>query len=382
MATIAERAGVSKNAVSLALRGDPQIPARTRRRIETAARALGYVRNPVVAELMSELHRSGDPDYRRTLALLNAYRTRDAFRTHPTLPIYVRGVRRRAAFHGYGLNEFWLHDPELDGERLNRILRARGIRGAVVVGLMNENRLPARFAPTWEAHPCVVTGVRTHDPTLPFCSVDHHALVLEAVERTLGLGYRRPALVVDARIDELVERRFSAGMWVGQQALPARSRLPGFYDVEAAREDPRAFFRWLERHRPDVILTLYPRVARWVAEAGLRVPDDIGLVQLERRPGDGEWSGMDQHNDRTGEAAVDLLVAMLHRRESGRAAQPQATLIGGTWVAGTTVRLCQGAAEHAGEHGTELRGECLVGVGKPRDGRRGVQRRVRKTAEG
>ena len=33
----------------------------------------------------------------------------------------------------------------LDGPRLNTILRARGIRGVIVVGLMRENRLPAKL---------------------------------------------------------------------------------------------------------------------------------------------------------------------------------------------------------------------------------------------
>lgn len=338
MATIAARAGVSKNAVSLALRGDPQIPTKTRQRIERIARSLGYTKNPVVAELMSELHKAGHPGYRRTLALINAYRTPDAFRTHPTIPVYAEGARRRAAFHGYKLDEFWLHDPELDGERLDRILRARGIRGALVVGLMNENQLPARFASTWEAHACVVTGVRTHEPTLPFCCVDHHALVLEAMEHALALGYRRPALVVDARIDELVERRFSAGMWVGQQALPKPARLPGFYDVEAARADQRRFHAWLGRHQPDVLLTLYTAVRTWVEAVGLRVPEDIGLVQLERRQHGEDWAGMDQHNDLVGEAGIDRLVAMMHRRETGTSVQLRATLISGSWVPGATVR--------------------------------------------
>jgi transcriptional regulator with XRE-family HTH domain len=55
MADVAKAARVSKNAVSLALRGDPQISESTRRRIEEAAKKLGYRRNPVVGELMARL---------------------------------------------------------------------------------------------------------------------------------------------------------------------------------------------------------------------------------------------------------------------------------------------------------------------------------------
>ena len=338
MSTIARELGVSKNTVSLALRHDPQIPAATRERVQAAAKRLGYALNPVVSHLMAQLRQCHEGQPRHTLALLNANRDRDAFRSHPTLPAYVEGAKRRAAQQGYGVDVFWLHDPQLDGARLNRILRARGIRGVVVVGMMDENRLPERFAATWRQHACVVTGLRTHEPTLSFCCVDHHALVLQAVERVLALGYRRPGLVIDGKIDRLVEGRFSSGMWVGQQALPEKERVAPFYDVEAARTDATTFYGWLEREKPDVVFTLYNVVRRWVEARGLRVPRDLGLVQLERRSDPRDWAGMDQHNDQTGEAAVDMVVSLLHSQELGVPQFPRATLVGASWVDGATVR--------------------------------------------
>lgn len=339
MSTIAEEAGVSKNTVSLALRHDPQIPASTRTRIERIARRLGYVRHPVVAQLMVELRRGDPPEgARRTLALLNANLDRNAFTRHPTVPVYVAGCRRRAASLGYGLDTFWLHDPELDGERLNGILRARGIRGVVVTGLMKDNRLPERFGVTWATHAVAVTGVRTHEPTLSFCCVDHHALVIEAFQHAVTAGYRRPALVVDEHIDHLVEDRFSAGMHVAQAALPAKDRVRGFYRVEKARQDPALFRDWFERQRPDAIFTLYGVVRKWLSAMGREAPRDIGLVQLERRRGNLDWAGMDQHNDLTGEAAVDMVISQLHNNEIGVPSHPRATLISGSWTPGSTVK--------------------------------------------
>ena len=339
MTTIAEKAGVSKNTVSLALRHDPQIPLSTRKRIIRIAKSLGYTKNPVVAQLMTELRKAHPAGYRRTLAILNANQDRNAFTKHPTVPVYVDGCRRRATFHGYKLDEFWLHDRELNGERLDRILRARGIRGVLVVGLMKENQLPDRFASTWTKHACVVTGVRTRNPTLPFCCVDHHALVLQAFEQARLLGYKRPGLVVDEHIDRLVDGRFSSAMWSSQQTLPAEDRVPGFFEVEEARQDTRIFKKWLQSAKPDVIFTLYNVVQEWVEEAGMRVAEDIGLIQLERRRrGNESWAGMDQHNDLTGEAAIDMLVGMLHNNEIGQPPFPRATLIGGSWIPGSTVR--------------------------------------------
>jgi LacI family transcriptional regulator len=46
---------------------------------------------------------------------------------------------------------------------------------------------------------------------------------------------------------------------------------------------------------------------------------------------------MDQHNSIVGEAAVDMLVSMLHSGEPCPPPFPRATLIGGTWVDGKTV---------------------------------------------
>jgi LacI family transcriptional regulator len=347
MAQIAAELGVSKNTVSLAIRHDPQIPPYTRQRVIAAARRMGYTSNPVISHLMAELRKSKTGPSRHTLALLNAHSTRDAFRRHPTIPAYVEGCRRRAAAQGYGVDIFWLQDPELDGKRLNRILRARGIRGLIVVGTMDDNHLPDRFAQTWDRHACVVTGVRTHSPTLSFCCVDHHALVIEAVEQALRLGYRRPGLAIPRDIDQLVEGRFSSGMWIGQQELPPEQRLSPFYDVDRARTEPECFYAWLDREKPDVVFTLYNVIRRLVEGRGLRVPEDIGLIQLERRADEPDWAGMDQHNDLTGEAAVDMVISLLHNNEMGIPAFPRATLIEASWVPGRTVRKAVSGASQA-----------------------------------
>lgn len=342
MSTIAAKAGVSKNTVSLALRHDPQIPAATRGRIERIAAALGYVKSPVVAQLMTELRKAHPAGYRRTFALLNANLDSEAFTRHPTIPAYVEGCRRRAEALGYALDEFWLHDRELDGDRLRRILKARGIRGIIVVGLMRENRLPERFLDLWKEQAVVVTGVRTHGPTLSFACVDHHALVLEAMTQARRLGYRRPALVLAKEIDRLVEGRFSAGFWVGQGTLAARSRIPAYDEVESTRAEPGRFTTWLERYKPDVIFTLHTVVREWLKSAGRKVPEDVGLIQLELRRGCEEWAGMEQHNDLTGEAAVDMLVSSLHSDDPGPPVFPRATLIGASWRDGGTVRVMAG----------------------------------------
>src|SRR5438067_3179132 len=257
LSDIARKVGYSKNTVSLALRGDPQIPPPTRDRIRQTADALGYQPNAVVAHLMAQLRASQSPRFQAKLALVNANRDAGALRDHPTIPTYVEGCERRAARLGYGFDRFWLHDPAMRAETWIRVLRTRNIKGIILVGLMDQNRLPAHLRPVWENFPTVVTGVRTREPALSFSCVDHHHLVLTAFENALALGYSRPALVLDDVIDRLVERRFSAAFLGAQESLPQKRRIPAFRQLGAAWQNPKIFRTWLDRHEPDVLFTLY-----------------------------------------------------------------------------------------------------------------------------
>lgn len=337
MTEIARQAGVSKNTVSLALRHDRQIPEITRARIAKIAKDLGYQKNALVGRLMAELRRSESPRIKSSLAVLNANVNKDAFLNHPTIPAYVEGCRRRAHALGYRLNEFWLHDHNLDGIRLNKILRARGILGVVIVGLMRDNHLPERFLPTWQEFPTVVTGVRTHNPALSFACTDHHILAMRAFEKAIELGYKRPALIIDPVIDQLVDHRFSAGIRTAQQALPHSRRTRPLFAGNNPKT-PELFREWLEKEKPDVLFTLYNTVRRWLERDGYRIPEDIGLVQLEWRIRSPELAGMNQHNDIVGEAAVEMVVGMIHNNEKGIPAFPRATLVGATWTDGTSVK--------------------------------------------
>jgi len=339
MQDVAKAAGVSKNTVSLALRNSPEIPPKTRGRIAQLAKRMGYRKNPTVAHLMAQLRSNAPGGYKATLAIINAHQDRNAFTTHPTIPIYVKGCRRRATQSGYSLDEFWLHEEGLDGTKLNRILRSRNIRGVIVAGLMKDNYLPERFLTTWNKYPCVVTGVRTRDPALPFACTDHHILAMRAVENALRLGYRRPGLVLDGTIDRLVEFRFTSGYLTALKQLPDSNRLNPFYQVDEARIEPTLFEQWYRNERPDVILTLYHEVQRWLGSMNLTSPKDVGLIQLEWRSDHPHWAGVCQHNDIVGEVAVEMLISMIHHNENGISPFPRATLIGSTWIDGSTVRI-------------------------------------------
>ena len=76
---VARQAGVSHTTASLALRGDPRIPAGTRRRVVLAARQLDYRPHAVVADLMAQLRTLKVKGDTATLGFITACPTRDGW---------------------------------------------------------------------------------------------------------------------------------------------------------------------------------------------------------------------------------------------------------------------------------------------------------------
>ncbi len=337
---IADKLGYSKNTISLALRNNPQIPEATRNKIKKVADEMGYQSNAVVSQLMAQLRASQTPRFQAKLALINANHDRDAFRNHPTIPNYVIGCEKRAKQRGYSFDRFWLHDPELTADGFIRILKTRNIRGIIIVGLMSTNRLPEKFRKVWEEFPVAITGVQTREPTLSYCCVDHYDLSQRAFQRAIRLGYKRPGLVLDEVIDRLVERRFSAGYLIGQQRLPEEQRIPPFFEWEAVKENRKPFKEWYDTYQPDVLLILYNTIIHWIEDIGLKIPDDVGVIQLEyREPKDSlpDIAGMDQHNTVVGEAVVDMVINQIHNNEQGVPQFPLSTTVGASWIDGKSV---------------------------------------------
>jgi LacI family transcriptional regulator len=351
MHEIAERAGVGKATVSLALRDDPRLRPETRRRIQRLANKMGYRTNATVANLMAQLRASRTPKYQATLGLLNVSHDPRILSGLCTFREWVKGCNERAAQLGYGLDPFWLHEPGTSPSRLAKILESRNIRGLVVAALLDRGGLPEEFEVIWRRFACIVVGVHPAAPPLNFSSNDQYLTALHAIQRLWSRGYRRMGLVISPEVDAMVERRFSAGFWAGIDAIDGRERIPVF-PYHMGRE--ASFRAWFSQHRPDAILCLHHEVKKWVLDMGVKVPEEVGLAHLDRHDELSDWSGMHQNNTLIGAAAIDMLVGQLHRNEVGLPEFPKASFIQSAWIDGpTTLRRVsrakagRGAAEHA-----------------------------------
>lgn len=80
----------------------------------------------------------------------------------------------------------------------------------------------------------------------------------------------------------------------------------------------------------------------WLAEAGRRVPAEVGFLNLNVTESTRPCAGLDLEPRRLGAAAVEAVVAMLHRQECGVPAYPQTITLEASWVEGPTLRAPAG----------------------------------------
>lgn len=331
---IAAEAGVSRATVSRALRNHPSIPSQTRARIQTIALRLGYESNPLVTTLMSHVRAVRSGKHLGTLAYLTAWSSRDGWKESPTDHAYFRGALDRATQSGHRLEEFWLKEPDMTGRRMSQVLDARGIRGVLVAPLPFP---PARghLSFDWSRFAAVALGYSVWRPNLDRVASHHSNNLVRAVHQLRRLGYRRIGLALTEELDERMDRNVISSFQFLQQGLAAANRLP----VHLIRpEEQREFAEWIRDQRPDAVISFGGPALAWMRELGVKIPGQVGFVDLGLSDVGGHVAGIDQHSKSLAATAVDVLIAQLHRSEFGPPKLPKLILVEGTWIHGATVR--------------------------------------------
>jgi DNA-binding LacI/PurR family transcriptional regulator len=165
----------------------------------------------------------------------------------------------------------------------------------------------------------------------------HQFYDLLTVVRQLTLkGYGAPGLVLRADTDRRVRHQHSAGFLWAQQAHRHWKPVPL---LTADEINESLFGRWFARHRPDVVIAQSPSASRyleWLERLGLEVPAEVGFVSLDIDLSETPVSGIIESKEEYAAAAVDLVVAGLHRGEAGFPMGPKNVLLEGQWREGFT----------------------------------------------
>ena len=343
--SLARQLGISAATVSLALRDSAHVVPATKKRILQAARRAGYRPNPLVGSLMAALRRTSHGSFQGSLLAVN---TSDDPR--PTLTLYHRqvfdGVKRRAQALGYSIELCWVGTHALTLPRLDAVVRARGVRGVVVMPFVQTYDFSSF---DWSPFAAVMFDHCLSAPVLHSVLPDHHLSLFEALERLSSRGYSRPGLVVGRARDSRVKFKWSAGYSSFCQSRSLESAVPVLSEEPITRE---SFLAWFKRHRPDVVIGhVHADIARWLKEEGKQIPRDVGFVQLNWTERSAPCAGLDLQPALLGEAAVESVVAQLQRNEHGVPASPKTIMLKARWVDGPTIRR----VPHAASRGVAVR---------------------------
>lgn len=336
MKSIAAQAGVTQATVSMSLANNPRIPLVTRERIQAIAKKLNYHPNPYVSTLM-RIRRQGKPlKDKPALALVCAQRTANGWRDHPapTIRQMREGAFERATLRGYRAQEFWLHRDAMSNERFSEMLHARGIQAMLISPLAEGDPTPSL---RWEYFASVCLSVPLPALTITTVCNDHYFSSLQIARECHRRGYRRPGLVLRREHQLRFQGRWEAGFLVAGSMLPElRIGEPLYVDDW---KDVGRIVAWLKREKPDVLITPAADVLRnALAQAGWRVPADIGLALLACPQMGDTCSGVFQNGRMIGALAVDTLISMVERNERGLPEQATTLMIEGQWNEGTTLR--------------------------------------------
>jgi Transcriptional regulators len=330
---LAALAGVCQTTVSLALRGDPSIPEATRDHIRRVAEKAGYRPNPQVASLMAQIRRGRKTTARGCIAFLADAADREEWLDRDYVCRQREGMVARAAELGYRTEAFYLRGRGMSVERLDRVLHARGIRAVVLAGPKRSDVDLSGMR--WRDYACATISYTWDMPVDRVSSHHRHNmdLVLGELE---ARGYRRIGLSLRPHEVAAVDRNWLSGLLVMQQRLPASRRLPPFVGEHEPGSLP-AFAAWMEKWKPDVLISLTGWEERWLKRLGLRAPTDIGHVCLNR-PDGSSFAGVEEDHAFIGSTVIELLVAQVNRNDYGIPVRPRLTLIDGRWREGDTLR--------------------------------------------
>jgi LacI family transcriptional regulator len=329
---IAARSGLSQSTVSLALRDSPLIPLETKERVRAVAAELGYFPNPFVSSLMEHIRAGREVSDQGCLAILVAAKNKASWLCHPGYTKQYDAMVRQAAARGYRTECFYLlaEDEDHSGERIDRILEARGIVGIILPAPQNHPDLKLRFR--WERYASVTSGYTWKVPDVDRVSTHHRHNIQRAFLTLQERGFQRIGLCLPQPALERVDGNWLAGYLHSQYWVPPDCRLPIFIG-HIGHTPIKTFRKWLDRWKPDALISNNGFEWKWIEE--LNLERSVAMACLSRQVGS-PLAGIDEVDEVVAEMVVDLVASKIAHNERGLPAHPKEILVEGIWFDGKT----------------------------------------------
>ena len=336
---IANRVGVAKTTVSMALRGSYRVSAVRRREIQRVAREMGYVPDPFLSGLAAHSRERLPVKNHGVLAWVNHWEDPRHLLQFKEFQGYWQGASQAATRFGYRVDEVrWERD--CSPKRFERILLTRGIEGVLIPphhdlldwGDFDRNRFSViRF------------GLSVQNPDSNQVTSDVFRATVMAVTKMHEYGYRRIGYTVNEEFNQRLGGIFLSGFFHAQTRLNLKKPLPPlltFLKTRTLDETTRqraALQQWLKRYRPDALLTADGEVPGMIRELGHRIPQDIAVAGTSVLDIPGIDAGIDQQPEAIGRIAIETLVKQINVSERGEPRDPCRILVESRWQDGNSL---------------------------------------------
>ena len=324
---VAEKAGVSRSAVSRTFTDGASVSAKTRAKVEAAAEGLGYTPNALASSLTTG---------RTKLIGLIANNFRNPLILE-VFDLFTRGLQDR------GLRPLLVNLSQAgDPEASVRMLRQYSVDGVIIAS----STLPPSFALAFRAAKLPVVhafGRTSAVPEVHVVGIDNVACGRMAAETLIQCGYRRLGFLGGPENATSTQDR-AAGFLQGLAGRQASISFAGDYTFDAGRAEMQRLLQTAPAEAyfcGDDLLAVGALSA--ITDAGLSVPGDIGLIGLNDMEMS-RWQNIGLTTIRQPvaaiiEAAIELVVASDRRRRDMAPQSPAFPLRGDRAGDSAAVRL-------------------------------------------
>ena len=334
---VARAAGVHFTTVSMALRAHPAIAIKTRLRIESVAKLIGYQRNEVFSALSRQ--RKDRPHRNPIPTLLYLGRAKDdrhffAIDHHRQL---LEGATREAKKLGYRLKTQVVGPSGISPHELPAYLKLTTAAGVIIGAWDPILEVPAV---DWNRIPTVKIDSRHVPAQVPFVSFDQMKAVTLSFHKLRDLGYRRIGLALGEKDEDATDGLHLSGWLLAQAEEPTPTNLPPLFFPPGATATIilPLLDAWIRQHQLDAVMCNWRSILTMLQTIKAPRAKPLGCVCLCRSRKKQPMAGIVPNLDLVGQRAVSLLGSLINARPDKISVSPLTSYVEGTWYDGHSIK--------------------------------------------
>ncbi len=325
---IAQKLGLSKQAVSLALRGSLKVSEATRQRVKETADAMGYQPDPSLSALV-RLRTGHHPVATRwnQFALLHNWPTRNGLHQSRFYSQWLQSLHQAAAARGITIEECWIGADGEHSKAVLRKLRNLNITGIFIAPPPQIPDVQALVVPN-QNFQLVTFGPEHLYPNLHTIQFDFYENLRLAWSVLSERGFQRIGLVYAEYQSERTGHAWRAAYHIEKMTsgCPIGTRMPLALESETSQASCDAYHNWVRENNIDAVISSVYDVEKW--NKGLKNRPEVAIFNVN----DPAQQGIDINLPQMAETAIELLLIEIQRSQLAHTKHPYRIHIPGIWV--------------------------------------------------